>query len=436
MRIIDPSEMVQQEIQNRFDIKMYSNLSIPSFSHAYSIGVEYAKNWFLSKFSSGYFKKENIFINEKFVFDDYRKLSKQDRLKRGSPFLTITPEINTDFDLENVYMYNYGVDTFAKMASWSSDSFFRDPERGLYLVMNMKLMEMRVNFRVQVYTRAQQYDLMEKLKLHFRIGATSGEDKNMDFHIPMDIMVNIAHDAGFEVTDKATIKNPIEFTKYLNAHSDFPIMYKMRGATGNHEYFMRIPQLYIHANCMDKLNVDDGTMRGQLRTHYNIDMSVTFRMPAPSFYVYYTKEPLVYTFDKFEQEKGRYRFDILTQKMVSIPLTNEQGWNKMVWTQYVTDDGEQFIDMTSLFGDSEFAKVMNYTKDLNVSPSYYLDLKVFTSDPTEDDTLKIHMDWEHNLIIFDTPMTSKCIYISIYVDTVYYNSVVAKFDDANNNRIN
>ena len=136
MRIIDPRNMFQMEQRDRFEIKMNSNLCVPSFMHAYSMGVEYARDWFLSKMPINYFRKEDgydsIHINEKFIFDDYRRLTKSERLKKSKPFLIITPQPNFDFDLENVHMYNYGPQLLSNRG-WSQDSFFRDGEKGLYL---------------------------------------------------------------------------------------------------------------------------------------------------------------------------------------------------------------------------------------------------------------------------------------------------------------
>ena len=439
--IIDPEEMIQQEIKNRFDVKLYSNLSIPSFSHAYSVGVEYAKNWFLRQFNSNYFKKESIFINEKYITDDYRRLKRSDILKKDKPLLIITPEPTPDFDLDNVHMYNYGPNMIAMNSSWINDSFFRDVNKGLYLLMNMKLMEMRCTYKVQVYTRSQQLDLFEKMKILFRIGATQSEDIDMDFHIPMDIMINIANDAGFEIDDNKNIINPIEFVRYLNEHSAYPILYKLRGGTGNKEFFMRIPRLCVHTNCTDRLDRDDGNRLGMLNTDYNINMSVVFRMPVPAFYAYYTKDPIKYTFERIEManirgEKIKYRFDILTIKKEDIPSENEKGWQKMVWTEYETDDGEDHIDLTELFGTSEFAKVINYTKNLNISPSSYMEVRLYTNDPYEDGTIPIKMNWTTNTIEFDHPIDSQALYISIYVDMGYYNDTISELNRADKTRFN
>jgi hypothetical protein len=441
LRIIDPRTMYSPQQQDRFAVKLYSNLCIPSFMHAYSMGVEYARDWFLSKMPVNYFKKDNgynsIHINEKFVFDDYRKMGKAERLKKAKPFLTIIPQINFDFDLDTVHMYNYGPELLANRAPY--DSFFRDGEKGLYLLMNMQLVELKVDYRVSLYSRAQQLDLFKKMEIWFRIGATESQDRDMDFHIPTEVICNLANDAGFEVDiDNLVVKDSIGFTRYLNSHSAFPMMYKFRKATGNFEYFIRIPMLNVHTNIMEKLRPDDGEQSGQLRTNYNIDMSATFRYPAPQFYVYYTKDPMEYKMSKHEPDnKDTIDYDICTYKIVDIPLVNHLGWEKYVWSKYEYDEeNHQVIDLNDMIGTkSEFAKVMNHTKSLGISPSSYLDIKLFTGDPTLDDTVQSHMDWETNSIILDEEIDPQLLYIAIYMDLAYYNETLITQDNSISNRM-
>ena len=444
MRIIDPKNMFSLEQQDRFEIKMNSNLCIPSFMHAYSMGVEYARDWFLSKMPINYFKKEDgydsIHINEKFIFDDYRRLSKGERLAKSKPFLIITPQLNFDFDLENVHMYNYGPELLSRRG-WQSDSFFRDSEKGIYLLMNMQLIELRVDYKVSLYTRAQQLDLFKKMEIWFRIGATESEDRDMDFHIPSDIICNIAAAAGFEVdTQNQKVKDPITFSRYLNAHSAFPILYKFRKVTGNFEYFLRIPMLNVHTNIMDKLRPDDGEMQGQLRTNFNIEMSAVFQYPAPQFYVYYTKEPIPYELPKNEPNPSAVSYDICTYKVVDIPTVNAVGWEKFVWSKYEYDETDnQVIDINEMIGanpnESEFCRVLQKTKESGLSPASYIDIKLFTADPTLDDVVTTHMDWENMIMHVDQNIDPQLLYLAIYVDLEYYNDMLVTMDKMTENRM-
>lgn len=307
--------------------------------------------------------------------------------------------------------------------------------------MNMQLIELRVDYKVSLYTRAQQLDLFKKMEIWFRIGATESEDRDMDFHIPSDIICNIAAAAGFEVdTQNQKVKDPITFSRYLNAHSAFPILYKFRKATGNFEYFLRIPMLNVHTNIMDKLRPDDGEMQGQLRTNFNIEMSAVFQYPAPQFYVYYTKEPIPYELPKNEPNPSAVSYDICTYKVVDIPTVNAVGWEKFVWSKYEYDETDnQVIDINEMIGanpnESEFCRVLQRTKESGLSPASYIDIKLFTADPTLDDVVTTHMDWENMIMHVDQNIDPQLLYLAIYVDLEYYNDMLVTMDKMTENRM-
>lgn len=441
-RIVDPAEVLKdtQQERNRFDPLAYSNMSIPSFAHGYSLAVEYAKSWFLDKFPVGFFKKESVQVSNKYIADDYRKLSKADILSREKPLVIITPQLSYDFDLDTVHMYNYGTDIIVR-SGWRSEPFFRDSEKGISMIMNMQLMEVKFSYRVITYTMAQQMDMYKRMEILFRIGSTQGEDLDLDFHIPTDIIINIANDAGFEVDGKnQVVKDVMGFMKYLNMKSSFPIMYKMRNITGNHEYFMRVPSLYVWTSCVDKLTTDDGEMSGQLRRNYGIEMQTTVRIPVPQFYVYYTKQPVKYSFKKDELNPNDILYNINTFKIVDIPDVNEKHWEKTIWSQYIpSEEDKGRIELDELFGESEFKAVMDYTKDQNISPSSYLDIRVYRNaqdcEPGLDPIIHTHMDWSTNSIVFDEMVTKDALYIAIYMDNAYYNDTIIKINDAGNNRM-
>lgn len=446
-RIINPEDMftIMEEDRDRFDVKMHSNLCIPSFMHAYSMGVEFAREWFLSKLPKGFLRtaagKDNIHVNEKNVFDDYRRLTKAERLKRVRPFLTITPQINFDFDLDTVHMYNYGADLLATRG-WQQDSFFRDGEKGLYLLMNMQLVEISCGFKMYTSSKAEQIDLFKKMEIWFRIGGTETQDRDMDFHIPDDIMYMVAKAAGFCVNDEnKNICDPVAFSRYMNAHSAFPVLYKFRKVSHKFAFFLRLPMLSIHINIMDKLQPDTGNTQGQLRTDYGIEMAAVFRYPAPQFYVFYSKDPKYCTIERHEHcTRDSDCIDLTTYKVVDIPIVNNRGWEKYVWSKYEYDyDDNGCIDLCGMIGhdseESEFYRVLNKCKNLGLSPGVYLDVVVFSADPMEEDVVHTTVNWNDMKIIIHDDLIPQVLYLVIYVDLEYYNNSLIEEDSMYSNRM-
>ena len=91
------------EIKRPHKIHLNSDISVPSTVHGYSIGIEYMKKWFLDKFDKDYFK--TIFVDGKSVFDDYRRLSRQELLTIEKPALSIRSVLDVDYNLICIATY-------------------------------------------------------------------------------------------------------------------------------------------------------------------------------------------------------------------------------------------------------------------------------------------------------------------------------------------
>ena len=64
-----------------------------------------------------------------------------------------------------------------------------------------------------------------------------------------------------------------------------------------------------------------------------------------------------------------------------------------------------------------------------------MEIKLFTADPTLDDIVTTHMDWENMHLIVDQEIDPQLLYIAIYVDLRYYNDTLISMDNMNSNRM-
>ena len=64
-----------------------------------------------------------------------------------------------------------------------------------------------------------------------------------------------------------------------------------------------------------------------------------------------------------------------------------------------------------------------------------MEIKLFTADPTLDDIVTTHMNWENMHLIVDQEIDPQLLYIAIYVDLRYYNDALISMDNMNNNRM-
>ena len=385
--------------------------------------------WFQSKFNKNYFK--SVYIDGSHVIDGYKHFSKM-MVKGENPRARIIPRVQYEYDMESLDLYQAPPNVYLRRTKLQ-DSFFKDRERNLYLAMVPRALRMDFNFKVRVNTRSQQLDLFNQMELNFRIGATQAEEISVDFHIPKSVILDIAEKAGFKIIH-GEVMDILEFLHYLNKHSELPFLFKLRAINHKAEFFVRLSNLYTHIATKDKLEVDDGERDGKLDTNFHVEMNATLTIPIPHFYVYYnSKRPIQ---DIVVKEPDSGTIAIYTVNLIDIPQVDEHGWNQACCTDYLIDDGDDSIDISSLFeGDNVISKTINHDLALGVSPSHFLNIKVYRD---EDIARKVPIDinWKKKTIYFKNgSMKQEVLHIIIYHDRAYINELAQTLNDYNNTRV-
>lgn len=401
-------------------IELRSSLSIPSAVNSYSIAIEYMKNWFLSKFNKNYFK--TIHLEGKHVLDDFRTFDNTAALKKSKPSVAITPRINFEYDRDGLDTYLYDKSQYIRKSKLQR-SFFKDMKRNMYLGISLDQLEMEFNYRVRVSTRSQQIDLYKYMNMAFRIGATQEDFLDLDFHIPYSLILQVAKDAGFEIVDNKIVKL-LDFVTYMNEHSVIPVLYKYRTVNGRTEFFLRFREVYLHISCLDKLQADDGEREGMLNNNYIIEMNATIKLPAPKSYAYYSTEEhdLVNCLELEESTLG-----LANIKLPKIPDTNEKGWQVFITTECLEEDLTKplCIEFKELIEHSDIEKVINHHKDVLISPSLFIDFKLYNNG--ED--VEYEMDWENFSMTTKKIMENELTNIVIYVDLKYVSEQVIQMNE-------
>lgn len=417
---------------------LYRTLAVPSIANAYAQAIQFARDWFLSKFKPDTFK--SVYVEGRYTLEEQRNVHSEKQIIRDKPALGITPSINWDFNNEGVDMYQYGIDMYSPQGALK-ESFFIDRDHQVYLGIDMELLLLSFTYRIRLETRAQQIDMYKFIQLAHRVGNTCGEEVDLDFHIPYPLMIQIAMDLGFEVEftdnkDYPKIKDVTKFLSYLNTHSSLPFVYKYRGMNGKNEFFLRLQRMYVHIKS-DSLSSDDGERKGHLMDNYTIELSTEIRFPSPKFYGYYSNnEPKmkeIYT--AFRQPQG-LATGFYTFKGTSIPDTNSRGWYKYLETTY-EDDREDWqdhpfsIDFKELLSQGDIGETIQHCILQGISPNIFLELILINGGEEVNGS----MDW--NSMIYSTPFKprSQATYIGIYVDMEYVNQYIMLNRDQTDNRI-
>ena len=402
------------------------SICMPSMTQAYSLCIQYMKQWFLSKFEDpSFFKSE--YIDGKYIFDDFRKLSKIEILKRQKPSLTIIPTVEWDYDNDKIDSYPYGLSLYT-MTGKFKDAFFNDPVRDVYIGMNMETILMHFTFRVRLATKAQQMDMYKYMKIAHRVGYSDPKDADMDFHVPYPMMIQLARDLGFEVTcthDKYDqIENIPKFLKYLNMHSQIPFLYKHRTINGKHEFFLRAQRLAVNIRPTN-ISADEGERIGMIQDNFNIELECEVRFPAPRMYAYYStgRHELRTIYSAWDQQDGSPN-TIYTFKAIPIAEENKYGWPLYMHTQYdqsVVEKGKNLVMDCHELVEGDVGELIRDCLGQGLSPAIFFDMLVINGG----EVVKGCMNWETLTFTSYNPTRSMASYIGIYLDMNYVNTALA-----------
>ena len=417
--------------------QLHRSLTVPSIVNTYGQAVQFAREWFLSKFAPDTFK--SIYTEGRYVLEDQRSLSATEGIIKDKPALAIVPNIDLSFNNDNIDMYQFGTDLYAPQGLFKS-SFFKDNNNGSYLSMSMETLMLNFTYKLRLETRAQQIDFYKYMQLAFRVGNTIGEEVDLDFHIPYELIIQMAHDLGFEVEyqenkDYPKIKNIQKFISYLNSHSSLPFLYKYRAINGKNEFFLRMQRMYVHIRTGDLSN-DEGERDGHLMTNFGIEMGIEVRFPAPKFYAYYdVNEPrLKFIASAFRQPQGMATC-FYTFKGVPVPDVNKRGWSMYLETTYEADQDNInkpiTIDFSGLLSEGELGEAIEFTIKQGISPAIFMDMIIVNGG----EVLFGNMDWATMHFTSNHPIKSQGTYIGIYLDKEYINQYVILDKHANKNRI-
>lgn len=298
----------------------------------------------------------------------------------------------------------------------------------------MEIMQMNFNIKIRVSSKAQSLDLANFIKMAFRSNGTQGKYIDMDFHIPTELILRVAEDSGFDIVDNEVVDMP-GFIYYLNKHSQVPIIYKMRNIKGRCEYFLKLSEMYIHTRT-DNVTVDDGEREGQLMNNFNVEFNCAVRFPVPKFYAYYSLDQK--EFMRGQRSDGSYAVYELC--ISNIPAVNSKGWNQYMTTEFLMDEEAYYKkqpleisieELLSGTGKGRLKEVSDYTKSLYLSPSVFIEFKLFNNSKE----IETEIDWNTYTLKTKHPLENLKSFLAVYVNLEYINQQQMAINDWKKKRL-
>lgn len=400
------------------EIQLNKNITVAPLHQSYALCVEYMRHWFLQKFKDDFFSW--VHTDGSHVFGEMAKLDKKKimtHMSDNKATLTIIPTIDDDYNRDRLDQNLFGIDQYINTTKIDK-AFFQDPINHRYILMKMDMMLLNFTYRVKVPSRAMQLDLRKFMQLAFRTNLSETKDADLDYVMPYPMMLFIAKDLGFKITEDNRIAEPIKFLTYLNSRSYIPITYKRSNVNAREEYFVRVDHLPIRVLTKD-VTKDDGNKYGHISDDFTVEMQAEVRFPSMQLYVYYTKE------DFTKITFGDEVYNIENTLMMSLhyyddpPPINTRGWKLTINAQWEEEKpGHIDIDLNDLF-DGELSQISNYLISKYISPAVFIDVQMYSGGIKLD----TNIDWGEMKLHAENPTDKLVSTIAIYIDLEYLNSV-------------
>lgn len=420
-------------------VKSYSkdlktNLLTPSRNQSYSCCIEYISRWFYSKFADDFFKQKHLDIEH--ILNQRLHYRTRELLTTNKPAVSISVNIDTNYNRELLDQYNWGADLYNNRARYK-DVFFRDKDRSLGIALTMEMLLLTFSFKMLFAEQGIQMDVANRINLLFRSGSTQKSYADIDFHIPDELLIQLAEDTNnFVCPCTGKILDAEAFVRYFNQHSQLILYYKFDASKHKMQYFLRIPRCVIHIK-VNEVQVNEGDRVGNIRNNFEVSFDCQVRFPSPKFYAYLSLKERADTLCMSQLDERS--FGVLVSSLAQIPYKNEKGWARKVETMYLFDEPQEIsdvkngklmhIDFGEMIGDLRNA--IELTKSMAISPDAFLDLRVynyFKRVPTS-------IDWNAYRINFLDKISSCECCIVLYIDGAYYANIITALKEYDKNRI-
>lgn len=414
---------------------MRTSVILPSQQQAFAVCTEVILQWFLDKYPEKFFN--SVYVDGSHSFDEFRKLSKiNQQMRKTNPLLALVPNIDPSYNRD--WIDSTPEIPMLLRRSRFEGVFLSDVQhnKGLHLQLIFKTIKMNFVFKMRLDTRGQQLDMMEYIKVKHRAGWSETLTKDMDIHVPKAIISQIAFDNAFDLSEGGNPKNPMEVLNYLNTHSVIPFMYKLRCATGNDEYFIKVPDCTVHIKS-EIPSMDDGERNNSISTNYNIEFPLEVEMTAPYCYTYFSQKEDHRYLNSNPYITNANMVSIMQAALTVIPKEDMNHWALLTTTEYGVDEcdiGKPLdINFKELFAGTDIGMVLDYTQKIALSPALFLNFILFN----DSKQLEYTMDWGTVTAHIENGIAVDRTIIGIYVDMKYVNDTIIfiKELDTNSDRV-
>ena len=433
---LHPKDYPILKIERDYKKELKTNLVIPSFNQNFSCAVEFMTKWFYNKFPDDFFKSK--YIESSNILEQANRLTRKDMLTIAKPAAMIRASIqDISYNRDQLNTHNYGALTYTNRARYK-DAFFFDRDKHLFISIAMEAMKANFTFKMMLPYQGINFDIAKSCTLWFRAGGSEKHYLDMDFHVPNELLEQLAADIGLKnlCPYSGKIIDAVEFCHYFNQRSRLMLEYKFNSGTGTMQYFLKVPHCWFHIKT-GEVQTDEGMRQGHLMNNYTITFDSEVDFVCPKFYAYYsfTQYDLIRSISRLDKNS----FIVQNTSLAKIPNTNEKGWPWATRTEYNFNSDKDIADIKAKklmhinFSEllaADLRAAIDMTKAIAISPSVFLDIWVYNGFKV----VKTSIDWQTYTINILEPITSMKCHLIIYMDNEYFHEQVTNFKQYSKDR--
>lgn len=256
-----------------------------STSHTYGNVAAFIKNRILSFFPQDFFTY--TYISSKIAFKDIKEVlgnGDAEFRKRRYPFMVINPRFS---NIEND-RFGYDIPLTKNMDNIevgirrnTLHPIIRDYQHRCELRYKLNRDRLEFEIEIRVGTVKQQLDLFKNIQNQMVWDRPHTTNVSLESMIPRSMIEYIGKMAQIDINMNDTTNIPI-IMRHLNAHSAYPITYKINNSTSIESFFMYYQTRLLMT--FTDLQISDGTKKNMADDFYPITFRVVTEFNLPGMY--------------------------------------------------------------------------------------------------------------------------------------------------------
>lgn len=389
-----------------------------SAAHTFGNVTAYVQNWLTELFPPDTFK--SFHVHSKIAHRQLRATN-QEFFKKRKPILALRPRIewgDNDTFLKGTLMASRRNDIYSSYGDTNLEPFITDNK-------NKFAVKYQMNRHVIYFDAVLVFNtLMEQINwANYFLNSVRQEipfflTTYLESYIPKDLVRMMSVCSGIPIYDNnGSVKY---FLDYMNGISMFPITYKLKGSTGNDEFFRYYPTNID--TIITGFSADEGDKVGVVADGYSITFTIRCEFTSTGFY--YIFSPKIERPATIVVNDDDNLVPIFTDVMVHDDFELSPGWQ--IYNQpmcRLEDNQHDVVNLKASVSES-IINAVKYHKDHGMSTDLFIDIKVRQQGKLmrKDIDYKVDYDtWDLHFYNCNTYYTYK---ILIMCNVNYINNLI------------